>query len=90
MPRSSSSPSRRLRLAVALAPVAVSWGGWAAAEVLYRVLECGAGLKDLRPCRLLGIDVVPFLGFGFVWCQLLVLPALLVSFALLLGLPRRD
>ncbi len=84
------SPSRRARLAIALAPAGGTLGGWGAAALAYRGLGCGGGLKDLAPCPLLGVDVEPLIGAGLFWRPLLAAPACLLSYALLFWLPPRE
>lgn len=60
-----------LRYTLALLPAAVSLGGWQLAVWAYGYFECQGNLKNLAPCSAGTIELLPWLGFGLFWCQIL-------------------
>jgi len=46
-------------------------------------VNCSGKLKNLSPCHIGSVDLLPFLGFGLFWGQLLVWVAAPVSIGLL-------
>jgi hypothetical protein len=68
----------------ALLPAIITVGGWQSAIWAYAYFACKGNLKSLQPCFAGSINIVPFLEFGFFWCQLLMFFALPLSFWLVI------
>ena len=60
-------------------PFAFTLGGWRLSEWAYAYFQCKGGLKDLQPCYAASFDITPFLVFGLFFCQLLWVPAAILS-----------
>ncbi|WP_020166803.1 hypothetical protein [Methylotenera versatilis] len=69
---------------VALLPAIVIFGGWQSATWAYDYFGCQGNLKNLQPCFVGSVNILPFLGFGLFWCQLLMFVALPLSFWLVI------
>jgi hypothetical protein len=60
-----------LRYMLALLPATVTLGGWLLAIWAYEYFDCQGNLKNLAPCSADTIELLPWLGIGLFWCQLL-------------------
>jgi hypothetical protein len=60
-----------LRYFFALLPAIVTLGSWKLAVWAYGFFACQGGLKNLAPCFAGGVNILPALGIGLFWCQLL-------------------
>lgn len=60
-----------LRYFFALLPAIVTFGGWRLAVWAYDFFACQGGVKNLAPCFAGGVNILPALGVGLFWCQLL-------------------
>jgi len=69
---------------VALLPAVITVGGWQLAIWIYDYFGCQGHLKNLQPCFVGSVNILPFLGFGLFWCQLLMFIALPLSFWLVI------
>jgi hypothetical protein len=67
------------KYALASLPFAVTFSGWRLAEWAYPYFQCKGGLKDLQPCFAGSIDITGFIGIGLFFCQLLWIPAAVLS-----------
>jgi hypothetical protein len=68
------------RYALAILPVAITGGGWLLATFAFQHFGCTGNIKYMRPCFAGSINLLPFLGFGLFWCQLLLWFAIPWSF----------
>jgi len=57
----------------ALLPVIIPGSCWLAAIWAYEHFDCTGNLKNLQPCYAGSLNLLPFLGIGLLWCQLLLL-----------------
>jgi hypothetical protein len=60
-----------LRYCFALLPAIVTFGGWKLAVWAYDFFACEGELKNLASCFAGDVNILPALGFGLFWCQLL-------------------
>lgn len=54
-----------------LMPVVVTVGGWQLALWAYEHFGCQGGIKNLEPCFAGDVNILPLLGIGLFWCQIL-------------------
>jgi hypothetical protein len=59
------------RYILALLPAAVTLSGWQLAVWAYGYFGCQGNLKSLAPCYAGSINLLPWLGIGIFWFQLL-------------------
>ena len=69
---------------LALLPAAVTLGGWQLAVWAYDYFGCHGGLKNLAPCYAGAINLLPWLGLGLFWCQILCFITVPISALLLI------
>lgn len=81
-----------LRYAAAFLPAVFTVGGWRWAVWAYEHFGCQGNLKSLEPCFAGSYNILPWLGFGLFWCQLLAWLAVPLSIGLLIvvGLQHKD
>jgi len=75
---------------VALLPAIITMVGWQSAIWAYAYFGCQGNLKHLQPCFAGSVNIVPFLGFGLFWCQLLMFVALPLSFWLVIKVVAKQ
>lgn len=75
---------------LAILPPLLFLSGWKIASWAYKHFECQGHLKGLQPCYVGDFDIVPLLGFGLFWYQILWYPAIAVSGWLLLRTYRKQ
>jgi len=64
---------------MALAPPIFFFSWWQLANWAYQYFSCEGGLKNLQPCLVGAINIVPFLGIGLFWCRLALFAAVPLS-----------
>lgn len=69
---------------LALLPVIIPSSCWLAATLAFDHFGCTGNLKYMQPCYAGSLNLLPFLGFGLFWCQLLLFVTVPWSFWLLL------
>lgn len=74
----------------ALLPAIFTVGGWQLAVLAYEYYGCEGNIKALQPCLVGGINLLPALGFGLFWCQILAWVFGPISLGLVLGCGARD
>lgn len=60
-------------------PFALTFAGWRLADWAYSHYQCRGGLKDLQPCFAGSLDITGLIGIGLFFCQLLWVPAAILS-----------
>ena len=75
---------------MALLPAFLTVGGWQTAVWAYAYFGCEGNLKNLQRCFAAGINILPMLGFGLFWCQLLAWIAVPISLWLLIEVGGRH
>jgi hypothetical protein len=73
------------KYSLATLPFAATFGWWQLATWAYSHFHCQGGLKDLQPCFAGATDITWYLGIGLFFCQLLWVPAAILSAVLALG-----
>lgn len=76
--------TRSVKYLLALLPIIVTAGGWLLAILAFDHFGCAGNLKDMQPCYAGSFNLLPLLGIGLFWCQLLLWVAVPLSFWLLL------
>ena len=76
-------------LAAAL-PAIVTVGGWQAAAWAFDYLGCRGDIKHLEPCFAGGVNLMPAIGFGLFWCQLVMWICVPISGGKLVGVASRK
>jgi hypothetical protein len=71
-------------------PAIVTAGGWQLALWAYGYYGCEGNIKTLQPCLAGSMNLVPALGFGLFWCQILAWVCGPISLGLVLGYGVRD
>lgn len=79
-----------LRYFLAASPALVTFGGWQLALWAYEHFGCQGSLKYLKPCFVGSINLLPWLGIGLFWCQLLLWVLGPVSAGLLLSVAAKH
>ncbi|MCE4539443.1 hypothetical protein LXT12_19520 [Pelomonas sp. P7] len=79
-----------LRYVLAGLPAIVTFGGWQLAVWAYEHFGCSGNLKALAPCFAGGVNLLPLLGIGLFWCQLLLWVAVPISLWLMLWVYSRH
>jgi hypothetical protein len=74
----------------ALLPAILTVGGWQMAVLAYGYFGCEGNIKNLQPCLAGGVNIVPALGLGLFWCQMLAWVCAPISLGLLLGVGARH
>jgi hypothetical protein len=59
------------RYALSLMPAALTLGGWQLAVWAYDYFGCQGNIKNLAPCYAGTINLLPWLGIGLFWFQIL-------------------
>ncbi|WP_417071164.1 hypothetical protein [Niveibacterium terrae] len=80
----------RFRYMLSALPVALAVGGWRLSAWAYAYFNCTGTLKNLNPCHAGNIDLLPLLGFGLFWCQILTWVAAPASIWLLIETTARQ
>jgi hypothetical protein len=75
---------------LALLPATVTLGGWQFAVWAYEHFGCTGHLKNLQPCYVGPINILPALGIGLFWCQLLAWIAVPITLWLLIEVGARH
>jgi len=71
-------------------PPFLLFGGWKLSDWAYHYYACQGGLKNLQPCYVGTIDIMPYIGFGLSFCQIFWFPAIVFSAWLLLRIKHKD
>jgi len=79
-----------VRYFLAAAPTLVPLVGWQFALWAYTYFGCQGGLKGLQPCFIGPFNLLPWLGLGLFWCQLLLWVFSPLSAGLLLSVAIRH
>jgi hypothetical protein len=74
----------------ALLPAILTVGGWQLAVWAYGYYGCEGNIKTLQPCLAGRMNLLPALGLGLFWCQILAWVCAPISLGLLLGCGARD
>jgi hypothetical protein len=75
---------------LALLPAFLTVGGWQAAAWAVDYFGCTGSIKDLQPCFAGGVDIMPAIGFGLFWCQMLSWICVPISGGKVLGVLVRQ
>jgi hypothetical protein len=75
---------------LAVLPASFAASGWQTAVWAYAYFECTGNLKNLQPCYAGMINILPALGFGLFWCQLLTWVTVPISLGLLIEVGARH
>jgi hypothetical protein len=78
------------RYLLALLPALLTVGGWQAATWAFDYFGCAGNIKDLQPCFAGGVDIMPGIGFGLFWCQVLSWICVPISGGKFLGVLARQ
>ena len=91
-PAVKAAPSGRWahRYVLAASPALVTFGGWQLALWAYEHFGCQGNLKYLQPCFAGSINLLPWLGIGLFWCQLLFWVLGPVSAGLILSVAAKQ
>lgn len=76
--------TRQVKYALALLPTVVTGGGWLLAAWAFDYFGCTGSIKYMRPCFVGSFNLLPLLGIGLFWCQILLWLAAPLSFWLVL------
>src|SRR5512133_3992518 len=74
----------------ALFPAILTVGGWQLAVWAYGYYGCEGNIKTLQPCLAGAVNLLPALGLGLFWCQILTWICGPISLGLVLGCGARD
>lgn len=80
----------RTKYFLALLPAILTVGWWQMAVWAYGHFGCEGNLKSLQPCFAGGVNILPALGFGLFWCQLLAWICAPISLWLLIEVGGRH
>ena len=75
---------------LALLPALITVGGWQAAAWAFDYFGCSRNIKNLQPCFAGGVDIVPAIGLGLFWCQMLSWICVPISGGQFLGVLARQ
>ena len=64
--------TRSVKYLLDLLPVIVTASGWLLAAWAFDYFGCTGNIKDMQPCYAGSFNLLPFLGIGLFWCQILV------------------
>lgn len=74
----------------ALLPALVTIGGWQAAAWAFHYVGCTGNIKYLQSCFAGSMDIMPVVGLGLFWCQILSPVCVPISGGLVLGVLARQ
>jgi len=80
----------RTKYFLASLPAIIAAGGWQGAVWAYSYFGREGNLKNLQPCFAAGLNILPLLGFGLFWCQLLTWIAVPISLWLFIEIGARQ
>ena len=79
-----------IKYSFASLPFIATFGWWQLAAWAYSHFHCQGGLKDLRQCFAGSFDITWFLGIGLFFCQLLWVPAAVLSAVLAIAVFEKQ